>query len=349
MSNLKIMHHNIRSLNDKINELKLFIHTHQPDIITLNETLKIKPSLKIPNYTITQPQNNIDKGVAIIHRNNINADLLPPIHTTTNTKNLQHSIMVHTPHDSIQITTLYCPRKLPSTEILTGLIERHDKTIITGDFNSKHEDFGHDSSDASGRTLVDITNKYRYTKLNDNQPTYTNDITAKQDVKDLIFSSPKMTESFQEFWVDEDVGSDHNTIIATFSHQGLTHIIPAKQIYLYHKADWQAINKNIDNKMKQHKIDHKSTHQEINQYITTLTNTINENIKENIKKITIQPNKIGHPPFIRELIKEKCKTRQLYQQSRRQHYKTEYNRLNKQIKILIKQEHKKIGKTNATT
>ena len=85
MYNLKIMHHNIRSSNDKINKLKLFIHTHQPDI-TLNETLKIKPTLKIPNYTITQPQNNIDKGVAIIHRNNINADLLSPTHKTTNTK-----------------------------------------------------------------------------------------------------------------------------------------------------------------------------------------------------------------------------------------------------------------------
>ena len=150
-----------------------------------------------------------------------------------------------------------------------------------------------------------------------------------------------MTESFQESWVDEDLGSGHNTIIATFSHQDLTYIIPPKQIYLYHKADWQAINKNIDNEMKQHKIDHKSTHQEINQYITTLTNTINENINENVKKITIQPNKIGLPPFIRELIKEKRKTRKLYQQSRRQHYKTEYNRLNKQIKILIKQEHKR--------
>ena len=41
------------------------------------------------------------------------------------------------------------------------------------------------------------------------------------------------------------------------------------------------------------------------------------------------------------MIKGKRKTRQLYQRSRRQHYKTEYNRLNKQIKILIKQEHKK--------
>ena len=95
MYNLKIVHHNIRSLNDKINELKLFIHIHQPDIITLNETLTIKPSLKIPNYTITQPQNNIDIGVAIIHRNNINADLLPPIRTTTNTKNTRYWYICH--------------------------------------------------------------------------------------------------------------------------------------------------------------------------------------------------------------------------------------------------------------
>ena len=55
MYNQKIVHHNIRSLTDNINELKLFIHKHQPGIITLNETLTIKPSLKIPNYTITQP------------------------------------------------------------------------------------------------------------------------------------------------------------------------------------------------------------------------------------------------------------------------------------------------------
>ena len=77
MYNIKIAHHNIRSLSDKIHELKIFITTHNPDIITLNETYKIKPTLKIPNYTITQPINNIDKGVAIIHKNNLNVDLLP--------------------------------------------------------------------------------------------------------------------------------------------------------------------------------------------------------------------------------------------------------------------------------
>ena len=276
MYNMKIVHYNIRSLKDKIHELKIFIATHNPDIITLNETFKIKPSLKIPNYTITQPINNTNKGVAIIHKNNIKVGLLPPIPTTQPTKNLQHSILIHTPTDSIQITTLYCPQKQPSTEILQAIMTRHDKAImtrhdkaimtrhdkaiITGDFSSKHEDFGHDTSDISGRTLVDITNQYKYTKLNDNEPTYTNDATGKQDVKDLNFSSPKMTHTFKEFWVDEDLGSDHNTIIATPR--------PTKEIFIYHKADWQLINNNIENTMKHQHLNHNSHTNEINNYIT---------------------------------------------------------------------------------
>jgi len=50
MNNLTIIHHNIRSLNDKLTELKLFIEIHQPDIITLNESLQIKQNTKIPQY-----------------------------------------------------------------------------------------------------------------------------------------------------------------------------------------------------------------------------------------------------------------------------------------------------------
>ena len=201
MYSLKIIHHNIRSLKNKLHEI--FIISHKPAILTLNETFKINLNTRIPNYTITQPTsnlntripnytitqptNNTDKGVAIIHKNNINIDILEPITTTTPSKNLQHSIQIHTPTDTIQIATVYCPQKQPSTEIIEGIINKHGKTIIAGDFNSRHEDFGHNTSDKSGRT---VTNKYRQTKLNDNQPTYMNDVTSKQDVKDLVFSSP---------------------------------------------------------------------------------------------------------------------------------------------------------------
>ena len=147
-----------------------------------------------------------------------------------------------------------------------------------------------------------------------------------------------MTETFQEFWVGEELGSDHIIIIASFSHQGISYKVPAKQIYLYHKADWQAINKNIEYDMQHHHINHKSAHQDINIYTAALWNTINRHINENVKKITIQPNKIGLPPFIRELINDKHKIRKLYERTRLNHYITQYNQLNKNIKALIKRE-----------
>jgi len=338
MYQLTIMHHNIRGLNDKLSALKIIIEQHNPDIITLNETLKIKPKTKIPNYTITQPQLNTGQGVAIIHKNNINVDILPQITTKKPTDNLHQAILIHTPTDTIQIATIYCPRKNPSIELLKHIMTRQDKTIFTGDFNSKHEDFGHDISDPSGRTLVNITNNHTYTKLNDNEPTYTNDHSGKQDVKDLIFSSPTMFKTFREFWVDEDLGSDHNTIFATFSHKQITHTTPKQQINLYHQADWNKINDNISTAMNTNTINHKSTTHQIDTFIQHLTTTINNNIKDNVKSITINSKSIGLPNNIRQLIQNKRKERTLFKRTRDPKHKTEYNRLNNQIKALIKIE-----------
>ena len=58
--------------------------------------------------------------------------------------------------------------------------------MITGDFNSKHEDIGHANSDGSGRTLINTIKAHKYTILKDNELTYTNDRTGKHDVKYLM-------------------------------------------------------------------------------------------------------------------------------------------------------------------
>ena len=277
--------------------------------------------------------------MAIIHNN---IDILEPITATISSKNPQHYTNTCANRHN---TNCILPQKQPSTEIIEGITNRHDQTFITGDFNSKHEDFGRNTSDKCGRAPVHVANKYRSTKLNDSQQTYTNDYTGKQDVKDLIFSSPKMTATFKEFWIDEDLGSDHNTIIAIFSHEGITYNIPPTEIYLYDKPVWPKINKVIENNMINHQIKHKSTHEDINNYITELTNTITETINDNVKKIKIQPKKIGLPPFIRESIKEKRKVRSLYQRTITPHYKRQDNQLNNSIKVHIKTERKKNWET----
>ena len=97
-------------------------------------------------------------------------------------------------------------------------------------------------------------------------------------MKDLIFASPTMMKSFKDFWVDEDLGSDHRTINATFSSQQLTYNKHPKTILLYHKADWTDINDTITNVMTKLHLDHTSTIETIDNFTSTLTATIQNTI-----------------------------------------------------------------------
>ena len=179
---------------------------------------------------------------------------------------------------------------------------RHIKTIITGDFNCRHENFGHETDDKDGK--VQYTEQHKYTKINYNEPTYTNDATGKEDVKDLIFASPKMMETFQDFWVDEDLGSDHRAIIAT-SSQPLTHDKPKKKILLYHKADWTAINNSITNEMTKLHLDHTSSTEAIDNYTSTHTSVIQTTIVQNVPQIEVKTHSTGIYKTTQDLITEK--------------------------------------------
>ena len=57
-----------------------------------------------------------------------------------------------------------------------------------------------------------------------------------------MFSSPELAKKFVEFSVEEDLGSDHNIITATFKQPGTPQPKPTKTIKLYHKANWKHIN-----------------------------------------------------------------------------------------------------------
>ena len=58
----------------------------------------------------------------------------------------------------------YCPRKNPSHEIISTIGTRHDDTIITGDFNCRHENFGHDTADKHGKLPIQYTEDNNFSK-----------------------------------------------------------------------------------------------------------------------------------------------------------------------------------------
>ena len=154
-------------------------------------------------------------------------------------------------------------------------------------------------------------------------------------MKDLIFASPKMMETFQDFWVDEDQGSDHRAIIATFSSQPLTHDKPKEKILLYHKADWTSVNNSITNEMTKLHLDHTSSTEAIDNYTSTLTSVIQTTIIQNVPQIEVKTHSTGIDKTTQDLITEKKQLRKLWQSTRIQH-KTEYNKLNNTIKHRIK-------------
>ena len=104
-----------------------------------------------------------------------------------------------------------------------------------------------------------------------------------------------MAKRFVDFWVEEDLGSDHNIITATFTLTGTQQPKPLKTIKLYHKANWLHIDNTITTQMTKTQLNNKSTRKYINQYINKLTNTITTTLDQNVPTKTIKEDRIGLP------------------------------------------------------
>ena len=113
-----------------------------------------------------------------------------------------------------------------------------------------------------------------------------------------------MAKKFVEFWVEEDLGSDHN-IITTFKQPGTLQPKPTRTIKLYHKANWKHINNTITTQMANTTLNNKSTKKDIDKYINKLTDTITTTLDANIATKTIKENGIGLPKLITDMIKDK--------------------------------------------
>ena len=164
-----------------------------------------------------------------------------------------------------------------------------DNVILTGDFNSKHESFGNKTRTTGDNLLQETIDDMNLTLTNDGTPTHTCDSRNDKDIPGLMFISPPIIPHCRDFWVGEDLGSDHNTVIGVFSHTPLIDELPPQTVMLYHKADWKDINQTITNIMTNHTLDiHTSTIQGIDNYVNTLTDTITQTIDERVQSETLK-------------------------------------------------------------
>ena len=179
-------------------------------------------------------------GVAILMGNGINFDVVNPIPTSGATSNEQLTITIQTTTGTLHISTLHCPKRESSREIIEGVCLGRDNVILAGEFNSKHESFGKKNRTSGGTLLKEITDDMNLARTNDNTPTHTYDSTNDKDIRPHVHLSTH-NPSFQGL-----LGGGKSGIRPQQNYWGiLPHPINKRTpqiVMLDHKADGKDIN-----------------------------------------------------------------------------------------------------------
>jgi hypothetical protein len=115
----------------------------------------------------------------------------------------------------LNVITYYNP---PTNRVNSKICEHQryhgTNTIITGDLNCKHISWGSTTMDNFGSNLCDVLEDQRWVILNDGSKTRYDPASGKEEVLDLIICTPQTLKMRNEFYVGEDVGSNHYALHA---------------------------------------------------------------------------------------------------------------------------------------
>lgn len=129
-----------------------------------------------------------------------------------------------------------------------------------------------------------------------------------------------------------DTVSDHSTIILTMSENVIKKTQPV-QLANRH-TDWEAFRKELDQtiKLRISLITKDQLDEEAEQFVTNIQNaTWNNTSNMQCRKL----QRYNYHKEIRDLVREKCKTRKIWQRTRAPEDKTKVNRLTQQFRRIL--------------
>ena len=151
MSELHIVHINIRGLRANVVELQCYVNETRPDIVLLNEKLLVgKPAPHITGYRVAaardRSMNGIrGGGVAIyVSRSIICTDISPEVDDIM-------AIEVHTSSFLMAVISYYRPPHPIDLEepTLETYFSKYERCIVAGDLNAKHQFYGCKATNAA--------------------------------------------------------------------------------------------------------------------------------------------------------------------------------------------------------
>lgn len=328
MAPIKIATANADGIRRKVGAIKNFLIHDGIEILAICETKTPHP-FKLGNFIINSRncKSPNSGGVAIVTHPNLNCI---PFNLPSNFKDLE-TIASTLFINNINIT-LFAYYNRPHEKINIQLIEffaHLPYAILMGDLNARHTDFGDTSCNRNGNDLVSLMTGHPFTRLTNKNPTFIN--YRGSSIVDHILITESLISLFNtECSIGTTITSDHLPLVTELN---ISRPKPPPSTILIpniNKTNWPHFIDYMTNKTK---IPTESTDPAtIDTQIIDLTSTIT-----NAQQI-FTPSKIVHtlqntlPNTLIQLIKHKRKIYRLFCRTRDPSLKTEFNRLNAQIR-----------------
>ena len=300
------------------------------------------PQEIFPNHTPHEIKHDRHTGIALLIRSHIKHTLISKY---TNDGHAAITVKIHDKHilpHELHVTSYYVPphnsrhRTILDTNILRQALQ-HKYSIITGDFNARHQHLGCTGTNKNGKQLhafmIDTPNII----LNNTQtPTFYHVAHTFADCLDYTIATPSLLPYINACYTNIDIGSDHLPITTIFKAQN-KNTTQRTNTHNFNKADWTLFTKSLAD----HIVSNKNlwppqdiqTHQHIDQQVEHLTKHYTAVINSTVPKHRTPNNdKPRLPQHVLRLIRSRRHLRNRQKLINTQETRKQINHLNKAIK-----------------
>ncbi|GFT55369.1 probable RNA-directed DNA polymerase from transposon BS [Trichonephila clavipes] len=247
---------------------------------------------------------------------------------------IEATIVILTPidHDPISIVSIYIPLRSDEytfTIDIENLIQTSSNCVLFGDFNAPHTAWNCNTNSSRGVRLLDFVNMTNLYIAYPNSPTRfginsanTLDIAVIRN-----FYYPYTINSLH------DLSSDHNPVLLNFTLKLKKDTPNPRAVH----TNWPLFSKHLNTKLSLFNYHPNSikTSTDIDQKISEFTETVRAAHSHASRPIETL-RKSYTPPYIHNLIKQKNQYRNLFHRTLDPHYKTLYNRAQKNVKKALR-------------
>ena len=250
--------------------------------------------------------------------------------------------MEHQNGDKVILAAICCPNGNPSLRLFRMINALRNQVLFLGVFNSKHKQFRCVKPNKSGQTLVNIAKDLKLFYVNQLGPdrhTRDDPFHGTSDILDMAFITLGLSSrDISSSVADDHMGSDHFPIQISL-YKPLKRNTPRTELrYRFDKTNNDLLHNTLKNSLTN--IDTNITNQdELEELAVTLCDKLIKAVDISTPKVySCNDPKSPISQAIHDLLKEKRRLRQLYNNTQDPDINSIINKLQKEIRTKINQE-----------